>query len=286
MKSRWLMGDGLSAELHRLRCAPTVAEFDAGMLRVDRVLDDLGLRTVESRKLQANLRSLTVPVLTPMVISPRDFRLAMRVLRALQFDKSRDMFITSEDAIGFGYGVLVSCDGDVEFHGRHSRQTNFQKEYSFNPGMRPDRTPSIAPVAVRAHASSSSLEIRVPGLAGSGRLQNSFESTVAYRGKGGNLIIDTLHSLNIGLLAADGAVVIRPNTPEAMIRLASIVSSGAIMRLDGERKIVVRVELQDGGDGILEAYAHSTDGPLGEWLRIPSLPIAMQTNDEKSEEAV
>ena len=149
--------------------------------------------------------------------------------------------------------------------------------------MKPDRTPAIPPVAVRAHASSSSLEIRVPELAGSGRLKSSFESTLAYRGKGGNLIIDTLHSLNIGLAAVDGAVIIRPGTPEAMIRLASIASSGAIMRLDGERKIVVRVDLRDGGDGILDAYAHSTSGPLGQWLRIPSLPMAIQSQSEKAE---
>lgn len=285
MKTRWLMGDGLAAELHRLRCAPTVAEFDAGMFRFDRVLDDLGLRPVDSRKLRNNLRSLTVPVLTPMVISPRDFRLAIRILRALQFNKSRDLFITSEDALGFGYGVLVSCDGDVEFHGRHSRQTTFQNECSFNPGMKPNLTPAITPVAVRVHASNSSLEIRVPELAGSGRLKSNFESTVAYRGKGGSLIIDTLHSLNIGLVAVDSAVIIKPNTAEAMIRLASIASSGAIMRLDGERKIVVRVELRDDSDGILDAYAHSTSGPLGEWLRIPSLPLAIESQSEKSEKA-
>jgi hypothetical protein len=282
--TRWLMGDGLAAELLRLRDAAKVSEFNAGMARFDQVLDDLGLGAVSFRKLQTNLRSLSIPDMTPMVISQRDLMLAARILRAIQFDRSRELFITSEDSIGFGYGVLVSPDGDVRFHGRTSRQTRLQNECSFNPGMKPKLTPVVPPIPVKVHATRSALEITVSGLSGSGRLKRDFESTVAYRGAGGNLVIDTLHSLNIGLSAFEGGVIIRPNTAEAMIRLASIASSGAIMRLEGDRKIVVRIELAERRDGVLEAYPHSKSGPLGEWLRIPTLPLALKTQSEKPEE--
>jgi len=278
------MGDGLSAELCRLRVSPTIAEFNAGMARVDRVLDEFGVRAVSFRKLQTGIRSLSSPAMTPMVISQRDLILAARILRAIQFDRSRELFITSEDSVGFGYGVLVSPDGVVGFHDRKVRQTTLQNDCSFNPGMRPGQAPVVSPVPVRVHASKSSLEITVSGFSGSGRLKSNFESTIAYRGAGGNLVIDTLHSLNIGLTAVDDGVIIRPNTPEAMIRLASIASTGAIMRLEGDRKIVVRVELAEGGDGVLEAYTHSKSGPLGEWLRIPTLPLALKTQSEKVKE--
>lgn len=284
MTTRWLMGDGLAAELLRLRVFAKGAEFNAGMARLDQALDELGIGAVSFLKLQTNLRSLSSPAMTPMILSQKDLKLAARILRAIQFAGNRELFITSEDSIGFGYGVLVSADGSVRFHDRHTRQTRFQHECSFNPGMKPDRTPVVPLVPTRVHATKSSLEITVSGLSGSGRLKSDFESTIAYSGAGGNLVIDTLHSLNIGLSAFEGSVIIRPNTPEAMIRLASIASRGAIMRLEGDRKVVVRVELVEGGDGALEAYAHTKSGPLGEWLRIPTLPLALKTQSEKVEE--
>jgi hypothetical protein len=283
MTIQWLMGDALIAEIMRIRQSSGQAEFDMGMARLDQMLDTAGVAQVNTNSITRSLRDLDGPALFPMVLGRKDLATGLRILRALQFEPGTRLFITSADAIGFGYGVLVSPDGTIDYLGRVARQTRKDSGASFNPSMMPAAPSPIRSCPAFVGSKKSGLEITLSGLPEGNRLRTDFSSTLAYRGADGHLKIDSFHKLGITLSRTADGVVISPKTPEAMIRLASIASAGAVIRVSGEFDVIARLQLSGHEDQSIDAFFHSPMSPMMQWLECPPLPYALKANAQDQE---
>ena len=289
MATQWLMGDALVAEIMRIRQSSGQAGFDMGMARLDQLLDEAGVAQVNTNSITQSLRDLDGPELFPMVLGSKDLALGLRILRALQFEPGTRLFITSADAIGFGYGVLVSPDGAIDYLGRVARQTrkdagtsfNPRKDAgpSFNPSMMPDAPSPIRTCPAFVGSEKSGLQITLSGLPEDNRLATDFSSTIAYRGADGCLKIDSFHKLGITLSKTADGLVLSPKNPEAMIRLASIASEGAVIRVTGIFGVIARLQLSGDGDQSIDAFFHSQTSPMMQWLACPPLPYALKAID-------
>jgi hypothetical protein len=279
MATQWLMGDALVAEIMRIRQSSGQAGFDMGMARLDQLLDEAGVAQVNTNSIARSLRDLDGPALFPMVLGRKDLALGLRILRALQFEPGTRLFITSADAIGFGYGVLVSPDGPIDYLGRVARQTRKDAGPSFNPSMMPDAPSPIRTCPAFVGSEKSGLQITLSGLPEGNRLATDFSSTIAYRGADGCLKIDSLHKLGITLSRTADGLGLSPKTPEAMIRLASIASAGAVIRVSGAFDVTARLQLSGDGDQAIDAFFHSPKSPMMQWLACPPLPYALKAID-------
>ena len=279
MATQWLMGDALVAEIMRIRQSSGQAGFDMGMARLDQLLDEAGVAQVNTNSITLSLRDLDGPALFPMVLGRKDLALGLRILRALQFEPGTRLFITSADAIGFGYGVLVSPDGTIDYIGRVARQTRKDSGPSFNPSMMPDAPSPIRTCPAFVGSEKSGLQITLSGLPEGNRLKTDFSSTIAYRGADGCLKIDSLHKLGITQSGTADGLVLSPKTPEAMIRLASIASAGAVIRVSGAFDVIARLQLSGDGDQAINAFFHSPKSPMRQWLACPPLPYALKAID-------
>jgi len=279
MTIQWLMGDALIAEIMRIRQSSGQEEFDMGIARLDQMLDEAGVAQVNTISITRSLRELGGPALFPMVLSRKDLALGLRILRALQFEAGTRLFITSADAIGFGYGVLVSPDGTIDYLGRVARQTRKDAGPSFNPSMMPDAPSPIRTCPAFVGSEKSGLQITLSGLPEGNRLATNFSSTIAYRGADGCLKIDSLHKLGITLSRTADGLGLSPKTPEAMIRLASIASAGAVIRVSGACDVTARLQLSGDGDQAIDAFFHSPKSPMMQWLACPPLPYALKAID-------
>lgn len=279
MTTQWLMGDALIAGIMRIRQSSGQSEFDMGMARLDQMLDEAGVAQVDTNSITRSLRDLDGPALFPMVLGRKDLALGLRILRALQFESGSRLFITSADAIGFGYGVLISPDGTIDYLGRVARQSRKDHGPSFNPSMMPDAPSAIRPCPAFVGSEKSGLQITLSGLPEGNRLKTDFTSTLAYRGADGGLKIDSFHKLGITLNRTDDGVVLSPKTPEAMIRLASIASEGAVIRVSGVFDVIARLQLSGDGDQSIDAFFHSPTSPMMQWLACPPLPYALKAID-------
>ena len=279
MATQWLMGDALVAEIMRIRQSSGQAGFDMGMARLDQLLDEAGVAQVNTNSIARSLRDLDGPALFPMVLGRKDLALGLRILRALQFEPGTRLFITSADAIGFGYGVLVSPDGPIDYLGRVARQTRKDAGPSFNPSMMPDAPSPIRTCPAFVGSEKSGLQITLSGLPEGNRLATDFSSTIAYRGADGCLKIDSLHKLGITLSKTADGLVLSPKTPEAMIRLASIASAGAVIRVSGAFDVIARLQLSGDGDQAIDAFFHSPKSPMMQWLACSLLPYALKAID-------
>jgi hypothetical protein len=279
MTNQWLMGDALVAEIMRIRLSNGQAEFDMGMARLDQMLDEAGVEQVNTNSITQSLRDLNGPALFPMVLGRKDLAVGLRILRALQFEPGTRLFMTSADAIGFGYGVLISPDGTIDYLGRVARQTRKDAGPSFNPSMMPTEPSPIRPCPAFVGSEKSGLQITLSGLPESNRLRTDFSSTLAYRGADGRLKIDSFHKLGVTLSRTADGVIISPKTPEAMIRLASIASAGAVIRVSGAFDVIARLQLSGDGDQSIDAFFHSPTNPMMQWLACPPLPYALKAVD-------
>lgn len=279
MTTQWLMGDALVAEILRIRQSSGQAEFDMGMTRLDQMLDEAGVAQVNTNSITRNLRDLAGPALFPMVLGRKDLAIGLRILRALQFETGTRLFITSADAIGLGYGVLISPDGTIDYLGRVARQTRKDAGPSFTPSMMPDAPGPIRPCPALVGSEKSGLQITLSGLPESNRLRTDFSSTLAYRGADGGLKIDSFHKLGITLSRKEDGLVLSPKTPESMIRLASIASAGAVIRVSGAFDVIARLQLSGDGDQAIDAFFHSPKSPMMQWLACPPLPYALKAID-------
>jgi hypothetical protein len=279
MATQWLMGDALVAEIMRIRQSSGKAGFDMGMARLDQMLDEAGVAQVNTNSITRSLRDLDGPALFPMVLGRKDLALGLRILRALQFEPGTRLFITSADAIGFGYGVLVSPDGTIDYLGRVARQTRKDAGTSFNPSMMPDAPSPIRTCPAFVGSEKSGLQITLSGLPEDNRLATNFSSTIAYRGADGCRKIDSLHKLGITLSKSADGLVLSPKTPEAMIRLASIASAGAVIRVSGAFDVIARLQLSGDGDQAIDAFFHSPKSPMMQWLACSPLPYALKAID-------
>jgi hypothetical protein len=279
MTNQWLMGDALVAEIMRIRLSNGQAEFDMGMARLDQMLDEAGVEQVNTNSITQSLRDLNGPALFPMVLGRKDLALGLRILRALQFEPGTRLFMTSADAIGFGYGVLISPDGTIDYLGRVARQTRKDAGPSFNPSMMPDAPSPIRTCPAFVGSEKSGLQITLSGLPEGNRLATDFSSTIAYRGADGCLKIDSLHKLGITLSRTADGLGLSPKTPEAMIRLASIASAGVIIRVSGAFDVIARLQLSGDGDQSIDAFFHSPTNPMMQWLACSPLPYALKAVD-------
>jgi hypothetical protein len=279
MTIQWLMGDALIAEIMRIRQSSGQEEFDMGIARLDQMLDEAGVAQVNAISIARSLRELDGPALFPMVLSRKDLALGLRILRALQFEAGTRLFITSADAIGFGYGVLISPDGNIDYLGRVARQTRKDAGPSFNPSMMPEAPSPIRPCPALVRSEKSGLQITLSGIPEGNRLKADFSSTLAYRGTDGSLKIDSFHKLGITLSRTADGLVLSPKTPEAMIRLASIASEGAVIRVTGIYGVIARLQLSGDGDQSIDAFFHSQTSPMTQWLACPPLPYALKAID-------
>jgi hypothetical protein len=279
MTTQWLVGDALVAEIMRIRQSSRQADFDMGMARLDQMLDEAGATQVNTHSIKRSLRDLDGPALFPMVLGRKDLALGLRILRALQFESCTRLFITSADAIGFGYGVLISPDGTIDYLGRVARQTRKDAGPTFNPSMMPEAPSPIPPCPALVGSEKSGLQITLSGLPESNRLKTDFSSTLAYRGADGSLKIDSFHKLGITLSRIADGLVFSPKTPEAMIRLASIASAGAVIRVSGAFDVIARLQLSGHGDQAIDAFFHSPKSPMMQWLACPPLPYALKAID-------
>jgi hypothetical protein len=279
MATQWLMGDALVAEIMRIRQSSGQAGFDMGMARLDQMLDEAEVAQVNTNSITQSLRDLDGPALFPMVLGRKDLALGLRILRALQFEPGTRLFITSADAIGFGYGVLVSPDGTIDYLGRVARQTRKDAGPSFNPSMMPDAPSPIRTCPAFVGSEKSGLQITLSGLPEDNRLKADFSSTLAYRGTDGSLKIDSFHKLGITKSKTADGLVLSPKNPEAMIRLASIASEGAVIRVTGIFGVIARLQLSGDGDQSIDAFFHSQTSPMMQWLACPPLPYALKAID-------
>lgn len=279
MTTQWLMGDALVAEMMRIRQSNGQADFGMSMARLDQMLDEAGVAQVNTNSITRSLRNLAGPALFPMVLGRKDLALGLRILRALQFEPGTRLFITSADAIGLGYGVLISPDGTIDYLGRVARQTLKDTGPSFNPSMMPDAPSPVRPCPAFMGSEKSGLQIKLTGLPEGNRLKTDFSSTLAYRGTDGGLTIDSFHKLGITLSTTADGLVLSPKTPEAMIRLASIASAGAVIRVSGAFDVIARLQLSGDGDQAIDAFFHSPNSPMMQWLECPPLPYALKAID-------
>lgn len=279
MTTQWLMGDALVAEMMRIRQSNGQADFGMSMARLDQMLDEAGVAQVNTNSITQSLRDLAGPALFPMVLGRKDLALGLRILRALQFEPGTRLFITSADAIGLGYGVLISPDGTIDYLGRVARQTLKDTGPSFNPFMMPDAPSPVRPCPAFIGSEKSGLQIKLTGLPEGNRLKTDFSSTLAYRGTDGGLTIDSFHKLGITLSTTADGLALSPKTPEAMIRLASIASAGAVIRVSGAFDVIARLQLSGDGDQAIDAFFHSPNSPMMQWLACPPLPYALKAID-------
>lgn len=280
MTIQWLTGDALIAELRRIRLKDSAADFKNGLARLDQMLDAAGVVQIQAREIVQSIRNVVSPQLQPMVLSKRDFEISMRILRALQFEDDACLFVTSADAIGHGYGILVKIDGEVQYVDRVTRQSYKDNVPSLNPSMMTESDVPTLQCAATVESSKNGFQINLMGLPEDKSLKADFMSSLAYRGADGKLKIDSFHSLDLTLSRTTQGVVISPKTAEATIRLASIATTGVVIRISGSFEVVARIELSGNGIQSVDAFFCLARSNLKQWLDCPSLPYALQVNTE------
>jgi hypothetical protein len=286
MTIQWLTGDALVAELRRIRLKDSAAEFKNGLARLDQMLDASGVAQIQARAIAQSIRNVVSPKLQPMVLSKRDFAISMRILRALQFEDDACLFVTSADSIGHGYGILVKIDGDVQYVDRVTRQTYKNCVTSLNPSMITESDEPTLQCAATVESGKNGFQINLMGLPEGKRLKADFMSSLAYRGADGKLKIDSFHSLDLTLSRTAQGIAIYPKSAEATIRLASIATTGVVIRISGSFEVVARLELSGNGIQPVEAFFCRARSNLKQWLDCPALPYALQVKTETPDHRV
>ena len=286
MTIQWLTGDALVAELRSIRFKDSDADFKDGLARLDKMLDASGVVQIQTREIARSIRNVVSPQLQPMVLSKRDLEISMRILRALQFEDDACLFITSADAIGHGYGILVKSDGDVQYVDRVTRQSYKDSVPSLNPSMMPEFAEPTLPCAATIESGKNGFQIKLMGLPVDKSLKADFMSSLAYRGADGKIKIESFHSLDLTMSRTMQDVSIYPKSPEATIRLASIATTGVVIRILGAFEVVARLELSGNGIQAVDAFFCLARSNLKQWLEISPLPYALKVNTETQDHRV
>jgi len=281
---RAIMGDLLRAALWCARKSPNSPAGLAVWKTFDQELTRLSAPRLSLRDIQLRVRALTTPRVAPITVHALDWPLIIRAWRACFAFGHTGFRIGSADAIGFGYGALLTSAGTDKYFVRG--------EPTDTPGIYLGLCPSHLPLAHLRQSPKVQMRVDTSGLtiggilgdkAGFKELSATLHSWLIDQGRiTTDLEKASLRAANFEMRTTPQGWQLNARTPEALIRLSAQCAAGALLafipddNLGGKNEAVLSfLRPTDEAPASLAAERHSRSGPLADWLRLPPLPIVL-----------